>query len=59
MPGLLNVTYRYSRVLVPHWIGLDGVILSRNESEGTHEVSFQQKETEVTESLLPSLPSVY
>ena len=48
MPGLLNVTYRYYPVFVPPWIALHVVILPRNEPEGAHEVSLEQKATEET-----------
>ena len=48
MPGLLNVTYRYCPVFVPHRIAFDGTILLRSEAKGEHEVSFEQKATEET-----------
>ena len=57
-PGLLNVTYRFYPVFVPHWIALHGVVLPRSEPKDEHEVSFEQEATKVTEALLPPFPSV-
>ncbi len=57
MPGLLNVTYRYYPVFVPHWIALHGVILPRSQPKGEHEVSFEQEATKQTKlCLLRCLP---
>ena len=56
MPDVLNVTYRYYPVFVPHWIVLYGMILPRSEPKDEHEVSFEQEATKVTKPLLPWLP---
>ncbi len=46
---MLNVTYQYYPIFVPHWIALQGMILPRSEPKSEHEVSFEQEATKETE----------